>query len=58
VIHYPFEAEEREREMGTIDEEEIQRWNQGVKWETLYFPRGEKELHFVGRFPGYASSSF
>jgi hypothetical protein len=25
VIHYPFEAEEREREMGTIDEEEIQR---------------------------------
>jgi hypothetical protein len=26
--------------------------------ETLYFPRGEKEHHFVRRFPGYARSSF
>jgi hypothetical protein len=26
--------------------------------ETHYFPKGEKEHHFVRRFPGYARSSF
>jgi hypothetical protein len=44
--------------MGRIDEEYIQRGNQGVKLETLYFPRREKEHHFVRRFLGYARSSF
>jgi hypothetical protein len=32
----------REREIGRIDEESVERENQGKKWETLYFPKGEK----------------
>jgi hypothetical protein len=43
--------------MGRIDEEYIQRGNQGVKRDTLYFLRGEKKHYFVSRFPGYARSS-
>jgi hypothetical protein len=38
----PLKPSRRDREMGRIDEELIQRGNQGVKWETLFSEGGER----------------